>query len=219
MHAPDLDVAKEALVVARESVLKQQADVRECRVVAGALLTGTSVAVSFLGGRALDSGAYVWLAYIGLGFFVMSLLSILRVLLPGLPRNEKKRLQEISKGMSLIRLSEQTSEAQRDAGLCKRLVATYDDIHARNDTHMRPLNRYLGVASLLLVFEVAAWGMTIGLDSGDAASKTACTPATIAGQSGCLARGQRCDPRNEAQYEHYDFICTRRAGDGRPRLR
>ena len=99
-----LEIAKAALALSSESLQKQQADVRELRVVAGMLLTGTSVAASFLGGRALDSGQLFGLPGLGLAFFVGSLLAIIRVLLPGLPFDPEKRLQETSGGAAILEL-------------------------------------------------------------------------------------------------------------------
>lgn len=216
--SPELEIAKTALSVSREAVLKQQADVRELRVVAAALLTGTAVAVSFLGGRALDSGKQVELAFLGLLFFVGSLLAIIRVLLPGLPVDRAKRLQEITSGAALLRLPDPPEGDARDVDAHERLTATYDRIQRENTTRMRPLGRYLALAGALLVLEVVAWGTSIGLARNERPA-TSCVPATIAGNGGCLERGQRCERRYAAQYERFGFICTRRAGDGRARLR
>ncbi len=215
--SPDLEVARAALTVSRDTVLKQQADVRELRVVAAALLTGTSVAVSFLGGRALDSGKQVELAIVGLVFFVGSLLAIIRVLLPGVPITVDKQLQEIGGGSAVLKLPA-TTERPRDVDAHERLSVTYDSIYLHNKTRMRPLYIYLAVAAVLLVLEVVAWGLSIGLARNERPA-TACVPATIAGTGGCLQRGQRCERRYAAQYERFGFICTRRAGDGRARLR
>lgn len=216
--SPALEIAKAALAVSRDAVLKQQADVRELRVIAAALLTGTAVAVSFLGGRALDSGKQVELAFLGLLFFVGSLLAIIRVLLPGLPVNRDKRLQEITGGSALLKLPDPPGGGPRDVDAHERLTATYDRIYRENSDRMRPLGQYLALAGALLVLEVVAWGTSIGL-GGTETPATACTPATIDGNRGCLQRGQRCQRRFERQYERFGFICTRRAGDGRARLR
>lgn len=216
--SPELEIAKAALAVSRDAVAKQQADVRELRVIAAALLTGTAVAVSFLGGRALDSGKQVELAFLGLLFFVGSLLTIIRVLLPGLPIDRAKRLQEITGGSALLKLPDPSEGRPRDVDAHERLTATYDRIYRENTTRMRPLGRYLALAGSLLVLEVVAWGTSIGLARNER-PPTGCTPATIAGNRGCLERGQRCQRRYELQYERFGFVCTRRAGDGKARLR
>jgi hypothetical protein len=215
----ELEIAKAALAVSRESLQKQQADVRELRVVAGMLLTGTSVAASFLGGRALDSGQLIGLPGLGLGALVGSLFAIIRVLLPGLPFDPEKRLKETSRGAEILGLRDPDAtgpDARHDLYVIGRLAATYDLIYANNDGPIRALGRYLWLASVLLVLQVAAWGASIGLAKPDPVS---CTPATIGGSRGCLARGQRCDRRNQAEYERFGFVCTRRAGDGLARLR
>jgi hypothetical protein len=51
---------------------RQQADIRDLRTAAAALLIGTSVVVSFLRGRALDLRRFPVLVAAGVVFFVVS---------------------------------------------------------------------------------------------------------------------------------------------------
>jgi uncharacterized membrane protein len=46
-------------------------------------------------------------------------------------------------------------------------------------------------------------------------AKTACTYATIGGQSKCIARGQYCARRYKRQYRRYGLSCTKRDRRGR----
>src|ERR1700722_12066318 len=108
---PDLETAKLALDVARESVAKQQADIRDLRTAAAALLTGTSVVVSFLGGRALDLHRFPLLVAAGVLFFVASLVLVITVLIPSL----RLGVKEIGSGSALFELTLDPDEPSVDA--------------------------------------------------------------------------------------------------------
>jgi hypothetical protein len=86
-HCPDPDarwqeIARVAYDVAHATLNEQHAAVRDLRARTGALLTATSVVVSFLGARALTTSHLRGLAFLGLGVFVLSLVLSLYVLLP-----------------------------------------------------------------------------------------------------------------------------------------
>jgi hypothetical protein len=49
-------------------------------------------------------------------------------------------------------------------------------------------------------------------------ARTACTRATIGGQSKCIARGQFCARRYASQYRRYGLTCTKRDARGRYHL-
>jgi hypothetical protein len=220
-NTPELELAQQALDVAREAVAKQQADVRDLRTAAAALLTGCSVVVSFLGGRALDAHRFPVLVGVGVVFFVVSLFLIVAVLIPFKTRRGRRpRLKEIAHPSALFALDLDPAAPLAEA--CVRLTETYEEIYDDNEAPKLRIVRQLAAAAMLLVLQVVAWGATIVLAEGTPAviaAPAACTSATIGGAPTCLARGQLCDPRNERAYEAHMLICTRRAGDGRPRLR
>lgn len=215
----ELEVAKAALAVARDAVANQQAHIRELRLSAAGLLTGTALAASFLGGRALDARGYTWLAFVGLAIVAASLGYIFTVLIPGLYRGDV--IKEVAEGAALLGLAPVPADRPRDVYAHEQLTYLYDKTYELNVDPAKRMARRLAIAAFLVFAEVAVWGLTIGLAdrAGPVAARAPCTPATIHGVGGCLTLGQRCDRRYVRQYERYGFICTRRAGDGHARLR
>jgi hypothetical protein len=180
------------------------------------LLTAAAVVVSFLGGRAVDDHRFPLLVVAGMLLFVLSLLLILTVLIP----SRRRKIKEIASGGDLFELDLDPEAPTVDG--CVQLTHTYDQIYQDNDQPKRRLVERLVAAAALLVLQIGTWGTTILLAESHAAPRTpaiACIKATIRGRPKCLARGQLCDRRNERRYELHLFICTSRAGDGRPRLR
>ncbi len=172
---PDLETAKLALSVARESVVKQQADIRDLRTAAAALLTGDSVVVSFLGGRALDVHRFPLLVAAGVAFFVGSLVLVITVLIP----SRRRGIKEIADGSELFDLNLDADEPNSD--LYVRLTQTYDQIYEDNDRPKRRLVLRLVAAATLVVVQIAAWGVTIVLADHNAARPADTRLPTITG--------------------------------------
>jgi hypothetical protein len=167
---PDLETAKAALDVARESVNKQQADIRDLRTAAAALLTGTSVVVSFLGGRALDLRRFPVLVIAGVAFFVLSLVLVMAVLIP----SRRRGIKEIASGSELFELDLDPDKPSVDAYV--RLTQTYDEIYDDNDGPKRRLVQRLVAAATLVVLQIGAWGAVIVLADRGMAHSTAQLP-------------------------------------------
>jgi hypothetical protein len=63
-----------------------------------------------------------------------------------------------------------------------------------------------------------ALALALPAPAASQSAHSACTHATIAGLSKCLARGQFCTPGYQRQYQRYHFSC-KPDGHGRYRLR
>lgn len=193
---PQLEVAKVALSVARESVVEQHADVRELRSYAAALLTAMALVVSFLGGRALDAPDqdYRWLVLVGFLLFVLSLGLLMTVLIPALYFSEDG-IVEIARGSFLLEEEAALDTDRPDLDAYTRLTATYDKIYEFNSNPKKRLTKRLGWAALLLLLQVAAWGASIELvrraeasvccAAPDSAPRGPRTPDTVAERQRC----------------------------------
>jgi hypothetical protein len=148
-------VARIAYDVARAALNEQHVAVRDLRARTGALLTATSVAVSFLGARALTTDRLRGLAFIGLGAFVFSLVCSLYVLLP------TRRIKSLAEGGALLDL--QLAESARATDAYRRLTETCDSISASNESHVELLGRVFTFASAAVVVEVLLWGLQLAL--------------------------------------------------------
>jgi hypothetical protein len=155
MDDNERDIARVAYEVAREALGEQQATVRDLRARTGALLTATSVVVSFLGARAITTAHLRGLAFIGLGAFVCSLMSSLYVLLP------TKRIKSLADGGVL--LDARSAEADSAPEIYRRLAATFDLTCMTNEPRIESLGRVLTLASAAIVAEVVLWALQLGL--------------------------------------------------------
>lgn len=151
----DRDLALAALGVARAALDEQHVAVRDLRAHTGALLTATSVVVSFLGTRALSTGHLRVLAFIGLGAFVGSLVLCLYVLLP------TTKIESLGQGGDLFGMDLDATDPATDA--YERLVDTYDDLWAANQPHMQRLGRVFRMASAAILLEVVLWALQLAL--------------------------------------------------------
>ena len=159
--ADDLDlreIARVAYSIARAALDEQHAAVRDLRARTGALLTATSVVVSFLGARALTTSHLRSLAFLGLGVFVLSLVLSLYVLLP-----TKKIKSLAAGGVRSVRLEVASPAAIQPRTPIVRLAATCDRISVTNESHIEVLGRAFTLASVAIVIEVALWGLQLAL--------------------------------------------------------
>jgi hypothetical protein len=154
-HGGDRDVAHAALDVARAALDEQHVAVRDLRAHTGALLTATSVVVSFLGTRALTSSHLRVLAFIGLGAFVGSLVLCLYVLLP------TTKIESLGQGRDLLGMDLDARDRATD--VYERLVATYDDLCTANWPHVQRLGRVFRVACAAIVLEVVLWALQLAV--------------------------------------------------------
>ncbi len=148
-------VAEAAMGVARAALSEQHAAVRELRAQTGALLTATSVVVSFLGTRALTSAHLRVLAFLGLAVFVCSLVLSLYVLLP------TERISSLRQGMNLLAMNLDAADPASD--LYGRLADTYDRLVEANSPYVRRLGRVFTVASASILLEVILWGLQLAI--------------------------------------------------------
>lgn len=125
------------------------------RARTGALLTATSVVVSFLGARALTTSQLRGVALIGLGVFVLSLVLCLYILLP------TKRIESLAAGGVLFGSTHPQSDPATDT--YQRLAETCDRISATNESHIEMLGRVLTLASAAIVIEVLLWGLQLAI--------------------------------------------------------
>jgi hypothetical protein len=149
------DVARAALDISRAALNEQHTSVRDLRARTGALLTATSVVVSFLGTRALTTRHLRTLAFAGLGVFVLSLVLCLYVLLP------TKRIQSLAGGSDL--LSTKFDETAPTTDAYRRLLSTYETIWETNKPHIQQLGRVFTMASGAILLEVVLWSLQLAL--------------------------------------------------------
>ncbi|HVA18853.1 MAG TPA: hypothetical protein VMU55_01610 [Solirubrobacteraceae bacterium] len=149
------EIACVAYGIARTALNEQHESVRDLRARTGALLTATSVVVSFLGARALTTSHLRGLAFIGLGVFVLSLVLCLYVLLP------TKRLESLAEGGALLDLRLAEPDPATDA--YRRLAVTCDTMTSTNEAHVERLGRVFTLASAAIVIEVLLWGLQLAL--------------------------------------------------------
>jgi hypothetical protein len=152
---PTREIARIAYEVARAALDEQHVAVRDLRARAGALLTATSVVVSFLGARALTARQLRGFTFIGLGMFVLSLVLCLYVLLP------TKKIKSLAAGGLLL----SATHSQRDlaADAYRRLAQTCDRISTANEFHIEMLGRAFTFASMTIVIEILLWGLQLAL--------------------------------------------------------
>ncbi len=152
---PEREIARVAYSIARAALDEQHAAVRDLRARTGALLTATSVVVSFLGARALSTSHLRGLAFLGLGVFVFSLVLSLYVLLP------TKKIKSLAAGGDLFG----STHPQRDPATeaFQRLAETCDRISVTNESHIETLGRVFTFASAAIVIEVLLWGLQLAL--------------------------------------------------------
>jgi hypothetical protein len=148
-------VAEAAMGVARAALGEQHAAVRELRAQTGALLTATSVVVSFLGTRALTSAHLRLLAFLGLAVFVCSLILSLYVLLP------TRRIESLRDGTDLLALDLDAADPVSD--LYRRLTGTYDGLVKANRAYVWRLGRVFTLASASILLEVVLWGLQLAI--------------------------------------------------------
>ncbi len=151
----DRDLACVAFGVARAALDEQHVAVRDLRAHTGALLTATSVVVSFLGTRALSTPHLRVLAFFGLGAFVVSLVLCLYVLLP------TAKIESLGQGGDLLDANLDAADRATDA--YERLVNTYDDLWAANRPHIQRLGRVFRMACAAIVLEVVLWALQLAL--------------------------------------------------------
>jgi hypothetical protein len=151
----DRDLACVAFGVARAALDEQHVAVRDLRAHTGALLTATSVVVSFLGTRALSTPHLRVMSFVGLGAFVGSLMLCLYVLLP------TAKIESLRQGGSLFGMDLDTADPATDA--YERLVDTYDDLWAVNRPHVQRLGRVFRMACAAIVIEVVLWALQLAL--------------------------------------------------------
>jgi hypothetical protein len=197
----ELEIAKAAVGVARESVAKQQSDIRDLRVAAAALLTATAVVVSFLGGRALDTHRFPLLVAAGVVLFVLDLILIIAVLIPSRGRH----IKEIAGGSELFELILDPVAPATDAYV--RLTQTYDEIYDENSRPKQRLVRRLALAATLLVAQIGAWGAAI-VAADSHPSGPAPTVTIVCGKTSIRATVSR-----------HVFICMTAPGHGRGKRR
>jgi hypothetical protein len=149
------EIARAAYDIARAALNAQHESVRDLRARTGALLTATSVVVSFLGARALTTSHLRSLAFIGLGVFVVSLVFCLYVLLP------TKKIESLAQGGALFDLTLADPDPATD--VYRRLTATCDTIAAENESHIGRLGLVFSLASAAIIVEVLLWGLQLAL--------------------------------------------------------
>ena len=152
---PTHEVARIAYEVARAALDEQHVVVRDLRARTGALLTATSVIVSFLGARALTTGQIRGFALVGLGVFVLSLVFCIYILLP------TKKIESLAAGGVLFA----STHSRRDpaAVAYRRLAETCDRISTTNEPHIEMLGRMFTLASMTIVIEVLVWGLQLSI--------------------------------------------------------
>jgi hypothetical protein len=149
----ELEIARVAYAIAHAALNEQHESVRDLRARTGALLTATSVVVSFLGARALTTSHLRSLAFIGLGVFVFSLVFCLYVLLP------TNKIESLAQGGALLDLTLADSDPATD--VYRRLAATCDTIAAANELHIERLGRIFSLGSAAIIIEVLLWGLQL----------------------------------------------------------
>ena len=148
-------IAQVAFAIARAALNEQHESIRDLRARTGALLTATSVVVSFLGVRALTTSHLRSLAFIGLAVFVLSLVFCLYVLLP------TKKIKSLAEGGALFDLTFADTDPATDA--YRRLVATCDAIAVANEPHIERLGRVFTLGLATIIIEVLLWGLQLAL--------------------------------------------------------
>lgn len=148
-------IAKAAYAVARAALNEQHESIRDLRARTGALLTATSVVVSFLGARALTADHLRGFAFAGLAVFVLSLVLCLYVLLP------TRKIESLAKGSALLDLTLADPDPVTDA--YRRLASTCDAIAVTNESHIERLGEVFTLASAAIVIEVLMWGLQLVL--------------------------------------------------------
>lgn len=149
------EIARTAYDVARSVLDEQHVAVRDLRAHTGALLTATSVVVSFLGTRALTTGHLRVLAFVGLGAFVGSIVLCLYVLLP------TAKIESLRQGGDLLGANFDATDPVTDA--YGRLASTYDDLWTLNRPHVQRLGRVFRMASAAILLEVVLWALQLAL--------------------------------------------------------
>jgi hypothetical protein len=151
------EIARTAYGIARAALDEQHAAVRDLRARTGALLTATSVVVSFLGARALTTGHLRGLAFLGLGVFVLSL--VLSLTCCFLRRGSSPWLLAVCDlfGSMYRRRQDPAVDVYR------RLAATCDRISVTNESHIEMLGRAFTLASAAIVIEDLLWGLQLAL--------------------------------------------------------
>lgn len=152
---PTQEIAQIAYSIARAALDEQHSAVRDLRARTGALLTATSVVVSFLGARALTTSHLRGLAFLGLGAFVLSLVLSLYVLLP------TEKIRSLAAGGVLLGSPHPQRDPATDA--YRQLSETCDRISAANESHIEVLGRVFTLASVAIVIEVLLWGLQLAL--------------------------------------------------------
>jgi hypothetical protein len=148
-------VAAAALEVSRAALSEQHAAVRDLRAHTGALLTATSVVVSFLGSQALRTRHLRVLAFLGLGVFVGSLVLSLAILLP------TERISSLRRGSDLLSVELDESDPASDA--YGRLAGTYDQLIETNKPYIERLGRMFTLASGSILLEVVLWALQLAI--------------------------------------------------------
>ncbi len=149
------EIARAAYAIARAALDAQRESVRDLRARTGALLTATSVVVSFLGARALTTNHLRGLALSGLGAFVLSLAFSLYVLLP------TSKIEYLAEGGALLDLTNAHPDPATD--VYRRLAATCDTIAAANELHIERIGQVFTLASAAVLVEVVLWGLQLVL--------------------------------------------------------
>jgi hypothetical protein len=155
LRGHEREIARVAYGIAHAALDAQHESVRDLRARTGALLTATSVVVSFLGARALTTSHLRSLAFIGLGVFVLSLVFCLYVLLP------TKKIKSLAEGGALLDLTPAEPDPATDA--YRRLAVTCDSIATTNEAHIERLGRVFTLASAAIIIEVLLWGLQLAL--------------------------------------------------------
>ncbi len=149
------EIARVAYAIAHAAIDEQHESVRDLRARTSALLTATSVVVSFLGARALTTSHLRGMAFLGLGVFVLSLVACLYVVVP------TRTIESLTQGGALLDLTFADPDPASDA--YRRLTVTCDAIAAANEAHIERLGAVFTLASAAIIVEVLLWGLQLAL--------------------------------------------------------
>ena len=132
---------------------RQENALSELRARTGTLLAASAVAASVLGTHALDRSHLRETAILGIGSFVVSILSAAFVLLP------KQDLVFSISGSVLVE-AEQSDEGGIGETY-RRLSFWIDGFAEANDIRLQAIIRAYKIATLALVFEVILWSIEL----------------------------------------------------------
>lgn len=149
----DKDGRRGAYKVAYDEAIRgleeQQAVVNNLGTRAGVLISGAAIATSFLGGQALTDGSATCWSWVAIGCFGGLAVMTLIILAP-------RRSLALTSSAALVDALDNDPTLD-DQQVHRDLAVLLEEAFDRTQSRIRRLSLAFGVASLLLVLEIAAW--------------------------------------------------------------